>query len=405
MKNRGEALILGLESGASGLKGVEINKKIFSAIRPEALLNKKILILCEDNTRRTPINSFFEEFADTLIDKGAAEITVVFAVGSHTKMTEEEMIKKLGLTKEGIKGRNIKLLNHDHKADDLIQVGELEGQPLEVNSEVGKADTVITLNNCLPHKVVGFSGGSKMIFPGISGERFRAHFHSKQEREQIPDDQIEGLIHNPIRNLLDDATDQLQEFFPEKNFISASLVTSPDGGIADVFTGSFRDSYEKAATLSKDIYMKEIEEPLDEIVAYIDPNKSDLWQAMQALYNCAGVLRDGGTIVISGALAKAFGGTHWQEILEFGGYADEEELKKRIREGKKVDDTVFSHMMRIAKFISRGIQIKVSSENLTEDQCIQMGLGYLAPELLERETPDVIVHHATDMLLQKKAIV
>lgn len=408
--------IIGLEVNGPALLGAYINKKIFGAIRPDSLLNKKVLVLCEDDTRRTPISSFFKEFADTLKDKGAEEITILFAVGTHTSMTmdkerklskeevEEKMCKKLGLKIEEVRERNIKLLIHDTDAEDLIQVGELEGKPLKVNGEVGKADTIITLNNCLPHKVVGFSGGSKMIFPGISGREFIDHFHSKQQKDNISDSKIEGQIHNPVRDLLDEGTDQLQNYFSNKQFISASLVTSPDGGITDVFTGTFRESYELAANLSKEIYMKEIEEPLDKIVVYIDPNKIDLWQGVQALYNCAGVLRDGGTIIISGELANAFGGNHWKEILEFGGYDSEEELLKRVEQGKEINGTVLSHMKRIAKFISRGIQIKISSKNLTEEQCNQIGFGYIAPELLERETPDLIVHHATDILLQQKKI-
>jgi len=396
---RGEGMIVGQGERLKTLDGGAVINKIMSRIPEDTLRGKRLLIVCEDDTRNTPIHESFPGLKKRFDQAGVAEMTVVFAVGTHTKLDRAKMLKKLGLSEEEASG--IKMLNHNPDAQDLIRVGKLEGQPLEVNSEIGEADTIISLNNCLPHKIPGFTGGSKMMFPGVSGRRFIQYFHGPR-RGDIPDRNMEGKIDNSIRRLFDKATDKLQHFFPKKKFISVSYVTSPEGGVADVFIGNFKQSYQEAAKLSKEIYVKEIEGRPDMIVANIDPNKKDLWQAMQALYNCAGVLADNGTIIISGELASAIGGSHWDEIQAFGGYTTQEELKKRMESGKSIDGTVFSHMMRVGEFLSRGIRVIISSPNLSEDYCREMGLGYIAPDQLDQQNADIIVHHATDFLLLQK---
>ena len=396
-------LSIDIEPG-NPLSSQEINEKILNGISEDALHGKKVLILCEDNTRATPIHIFFPEFLNRLQASDAASVSILFAVGTHRSMTEEEMLKKLGLTEEQAKEANISLTNHNASDEtNLIEIGEIGGQQFKINRAVEAADMIISLNNVVPHTIFGFSGGAKMIHPGISDKASIGWSHS--QRNSYPDTDIEGQIDNPMRALLDEVTGLVQQKYPDKSFICVSPVTTPDG-IVEVYTGSFSDSYRQAAELSRSIYVQEIDAQPNMLLAYVDPNKSDFWQAAQAVYNCAGVIQDGGTIIISGEFADGFSPIHGKTIIHYGGYATPEVIETNVQKlrakEEPVDDTVVSHMKRVGAYLKRGIRIIISSNKISPETCQQAGLDYLDPNQLGQISPDLIVHHATDILLQLK---
>jgi len=57
--------------------------------------------------------------------------------------------------------------------------GELlsEDIPVSINKKVLEYDEIVRAGSVFPHEVVGFSGGYKYLFPGISGPDFLHKFH------------------------------------------------------------------------------------------------------------------------------------------------------------------------------------------------------------------------------------
>ena len=64
------------------------------------------------------------------------------------------------------------------------------GVEVRINRQVAEADVAIVIGPVFPHEVVGFSGGNKYFFPGVSGQELidlshwvgRAHHQCRDDR-------------------------------------------------------------------------------------------------------------------------------------------------------------------------------------------------------------------------------
>ena len=94
----------------------------------------------------------------------------LMALGTHRAMTKDEMRSKLG--EEMVK--KYKVHNHDWKNPDCLEyVGDTEqGVPVWINKLVSNADLVIGLGSIMPIEVCGFTGGGKILVPGVCGQDY-----------------------------------------------------------------------------------------------------------------------------------------------------------------------------------------------------------------------------------------
>ncbi|NLU09287.1 MAG: DUF2088 domain-containing protein [Clostridiales bacterium] len=94
----------------------------------------------------------------------------MIANGTHRIMKEEEIIQKVG--EEVYK--KFKIYQHNFMdKNELLNLGVVEIDhlkfPVIVNKKVKEADYIIGIGNIIPHSDAGFSGGAKIIQPGICG--------------------------------------------------------------------------------------------------------------------------------------------------------------------------------------------------------------------------------------------
>jgi nickel-dependent lactate racemase len=149
---------------------------------------QRLLVLIPDHTRSLPLPSLFRAMVDVLHD--AKQLDFMVALGTHPPLSEESIYKLVGITAEErmTTFKNIGLLNHAWDTPSaLTSLGvmdqdEIKGiagdhwhssLPNKVDIRINKAaleyDHIIILGPTFPHEVVGFSGGAKYLFPGISG--------------------------------------------------------------------------------------------------------------------------------------------------------------------------------------------------------------------------------------------
>jgi nickel-dependent lactate racemase len=149
---------------------------------------QKVLVLIPDHTRSLPLPELFRMVVEVLHDVG--ELNVMVALGTHPGYSEEGLNRLVGITAEerATIFKHVGLLNHawDDPATltsigviDQDEIKKLAGPnwhpslPTEVAIRINKVvlehDHIIILGPTFPHEVVGFSGGAKYLFPGISG--------------------------------------------------------------------------------------------------------------------------------------------------------------------------------------------------------------------------------------------
>lgn len=158
-----------------GQKGMNENQ-IKSAIRNplgtetiEKLAGKaeEVAIIFDDMTRPTKTNQYTPYILETLRKEGIPQdnIRFIIAPGSHGSYGRLDFVKKLG--EEIVDEYQV----YNHNPYEMIDyLGETDyGCPVYVNSEVMNCDLKIGIGTVLFHRLTGFSGGGKIISPGVAG--------------------------------------------------------------------------------------------------------------------------------------------------------------------------------------------------------------------------------------------
>lgn len=137
----------------------------------------EVVILIDDMTRPTKSHQYVNPILETLQEAMVPtdNIRFIMAPGSHGTFARTDFVKKLG---EDVVAE-YQCYNHN-PYDMLDYLGETSrGTPLYVNSEVMKCDLKIGVGTVLFHRLMGFSGGGKMILPGVVGIETIAHNHGE----------------------------------------------------------------------------------------------------------------------------------------------------------------------------------------------------------------------------------
>ena len=195
-------------------------KQILQAGLPQAeFRNRKVLLIVPDHTRTAPVGQMFQEVHASL-GSVAKQIDVMVALGTHPPMSQEAICHRLGLTlaEKEKSYPKVQLLNHawdDDRA--LVEIGKIPSSEIrdltgglfemEVKVRINRValeyDELVILGPTFPHEVVGFSGGNKYLFPGISGPEVLNFFHWLGAVVTNPG--IIGKKWTPVRKVVDRA--------------------------------------------------------------------------------------------------------------------------------------------------------------------------------------------------------
>lgn len=160
---------------------------------------EKIAIVTSDITRPMPTYKVMPALLDELYAAGVKpeDVTLVFALGSHRKHTEEERKKLAGERAF----REIACVDGDPA--DCVRMGiTAAGTPVDVTRVVAEADRRICLGNIEYHYFAGYSGGAKAIMPGVSTRDAIQCNHSMMVR---PEARAGTLETNPLRMDIEEA--------------------------------------------------------------------------------------------------------------------------------------------------------------------------------------------------------
>ena len=213
---------------------------------------KSAAIIFDDLSRPTPawriIPFLLRELASAGVPK--SEIRFVAGVGAHRPLKDEDIKKKIGADIAA----EYEVTNHNFMSGDLRAFGNLDnGMPVYLNRVVADADFKICLGGIYPHSSVGFSGGAKLVVPGISGFTTMFYFHT------FPPGRgpaiIEGQSDEPDRR---DCTELAAKVLGLDVIVNAVLNSHRE--ICGMFVGDFIQAHRKGAHFAMETYGTEIPE-------------------------------------------------------------------------------------------------------------------------------------------------
>jgi nickel-dependent lactate racemase len=286
------------------LSGVaEVERALANPINSQRLKDivkpgESIVIVTSDITRPMPsykvLPSVIAEMKEAGVDE--KDITVVLALGSHRKHTEEE---KKTLVGEDVYSSGINILDSD--MDECINLGMCKnGTPVDIFKPVANADRIICMGNVEYHYFAGYSGGVKALMPGVSSHAAIQANHSNMVK---PESRTGNLETNPVRQDIDQIID-----FIKVDFI-INVVLNAKKEIIKAVSGHCMDAHREGCRFLDTLYGIEIEEPADIVVITPGgfPKDLNLYQSQKALDNSKHAVKEGGVVVMLASAKEGFG--------------------------------------------------------------------------------------------------
>ena len=347
---------------------------------------RRVVLIADDITRLTPTHQILPPLLEELNAAGIADeqITLVIALGTHRPMTKAECRAKYG--SELV--RLIAIENHDsHNPDRLVNLGvTAQGTPILINRTVYEADCAIGVGAILPHHICGFSGGAKIIQPGVSGSETTAATHLLSVRRRP---YFLGQAENEVRREM--------EMVAERSGLTAILnvALNAEGKVVYAAFGNQRQALRAGVQVCREIYACPFDSPADIVIAGGFPAEIEFWQSQKALYPADMVANPGGTIIVVSPCPEGVAVMH-SEMLEFTAWSPEE-IDAGVQEGR-IEDGVAAALAIAWARVRTGRQISLVSDGISAEET--RALGYVPfptvqealEEALRRHGPQARVH-------------
>ena len=222
-------------------------------------------IVIDDISRPTPTADLLPLVLDELEEGGipASATKIVIAAGGHEPASDDDNIKKLGVETAA----RVRWELHDPDGD-LVHVGQSpSGIPLHLNRTVMNADLKIGIGSLTPHDGAGFSGGSKILVPGVAGTQTARYLHDFLKGAKFRG----GSIDNDFRRELDIITGELG-----LNFI-VNVILNHRRQVAELFAGDRVLAHREGSHRAAELFEVVVPTDADIVVANTYPFDANLW--------------------------------------------------------------------------------------------------------------------------------
>ena len=304
----------------------EVAQIVAQALASLELAGKRILLIIPDATRTAPVGWLFREiYAQT--HAAGAHLDIMIALGTHRAMTEGEICQRLEITLEQRHQTYGSVLFLNHTWDDpgaLTYLGTIPSEeiatlsdglfamdvPVRINKIIYDYDRLMILGPVFPHEVVGFSGGNKYLFPGISGPEVLNFFHWLGA--VISNPLIIGHKWTPVRKVVDRAAAMVPT--PRTAF----CMVVEKGMLAGLYAGSPEAAWDAASDLSDQLHITYMPRAFHTVLSCAPPMYDELWVGGKCMYKLEPVVADGGELIIYAPHIHEISVTHGAFIERLG---------------------------------------------------------------------------------------
>lgn len=356
---------------------------------------RSALIVADDITRTTPVHIVLPVLIDALNEAGLTddEISVMIALGTHRPMTDREIVDRFGSwVTDRVEVRNSPWQDRAQ----LVDLGTTaNGTPIQVARQAVESDFVIGVGSIVPHHIIGFSGGAKIIQPGISGAVTTGATHHLSIRSRHS---YLGIVENPIREEMEEIGDRIG-----LNAI-LNVVVDSGGRLVEAVYGDPRKAFRAGVEVSRSVYGVVAPGKADIVVAGSHPCDIEMWQAHKALYAADRVVREGGSIIEVAPCYEGISVSH-PEVLDFLAHSSDE-IAAMLSDGSIENVVAGAVSMAWARMRER-VDIALISEGIGREDTLALGFAYhkTVEEALQaaldkhgQDASVIVLTHAPDML-------
>lgn len=199
-------------------------------------------------------------------------------------------------------GRDLKsVVSHDLMSQDLVHVGDTSfGTKVYLNRLFMEASFRVLVGNIELHYYGGYTGGSKIVLPGLSG------FMSVRSNCMLmlkPNSAAGVFDGNPVRMDMEEACRLAKVGF------AVNLVLNEGGKLVRAFSGDVTQAYLEGVKLVDEMFKIPLERAADVVVASAGGSPYDMYlqQSYRAVENVVGAVKRNGVVVLVAECSGGYG--------------------------------------------------------------------------------------------------
>jgi nickel-dependent lactate racemase len=376
-------------------------EEIFSIVARHAdnlgLDGQRLLVLIPDNTRTAPLPLMFDALRAAFGDRVAA-LDLLIALGTHPPMTEAAIDELLGRPASERGGSRV--FNHEwDRPETFVSLGVIDEEEIDrisggrlrqkvdvrINKLVTEYDHVLVCGPVFPHEVVGFSGGNKYFYPGVSGKEVIDLSHWLGAL--ITSYEIIGTLGiTPVRAVIDKAAAMI----PTPRSALCFVVATTSNGLHGLYAGTPEQAWAEAAKLSSQVHVRYVDRQYSMVLSVIPEMYDEIWVAAKGMYKLEPVVSDGGEIILYAPHVRHVSRVHG-EILQKIGYHSRDYFLAHWDEFQDVPWGVLAHATHLTgagtydpvrREERKRIKVTLAT-GIPEQECTAIGLGYLDPATVD----------------------
>jgi nickel-dependent lactate racemase len=360
---------------------------------------QNVLVLIPDHTRSLPLPLLFRNLVEILND--VHQLDFMVALGTHPPLSPDEMNRLVGITaaEKSTRYQHIGLLNHAwDDPNTLVCLGRFEQDQIKalagnfwhsslpklvdirVNKLALQYDHLLILGPTFPHEVVGFSGGAKYLFPGISGPEMINASHWLGALAGVV--ATIGIQETPVRALIHAAAQKLS------TPITLIALVVVDHNLSSLHIGDYISAWQDAASQSARRHICWCEKPFQTVLSCAAPMYDELWTAAKAMYKLEPAVAPGGEIIVYAPHLDTISRVHGKYLSKIG-YHILPYFLENWENFKHIPLSALAHSthLRGSWVMHNGIEqpnvsVTLASKISAED-CAHLNLGYIDPAKIE----------------------
>jgi lactate racemase len=280
---------------------------------------KRACILICDITRPVPNRLFLRPMVETLVASGVPldRILILVATGLHRPNVGEELAELIG---DSWVMEHVRIENHDARNDaDHVDFGltATRGTPVKLDRRFVEADLRIATGLVEPHFMAGWSGGRKVVAPGVAHHETIRTFHSARFMEDPLAVQC-NLVGNPLHEEQLEIVRQLGALYGlntvidgdrDLNYVNFGEIIAAHAAAVDFVTGAIRVP---ARRKFKTVVTSSAGYPLDKTY----------YQTIKGMVTPMDILEPGGSLIVASECSEGFGSKEFRaaqrRLIELG---------------------------------------------------------------------------------------
>ena len=341
--------------------------KIEELVRP----GMDVVLLFDDLQRPTPAHLALPEIMDRLNRAGIPDkrITAICARGTHPIPTLEQLRKKAG--EEVFTRLEGRISSHDPHSPGNVMIGKTHrGTLVEINHGVAFADLIIGVGECMPHPIAGYSGGCKIVMPGVSSYRSVADHHFTWMRHR--NSKVNVMDGNSFFEEIVDAGRLARLSF------KLDFNINEKKEVLRAFAGDPAAEHREASHYAASLHLTPLPKMADVAIASAFPLEIGV-QATKALIMAGFCTRSGGAIIWVAPQKEA--GPIMPLVKEMGSSESAGDFHRRLIQGDVPDHLKsfgISYIMQVVYFkeLAEKFDVVHVTEGLSPEQVKMMKFSY-----------------------------